>query len=95
MIQYVLSLEHHLITSYFALLGKSKAASSELISVHLTKSFCLSVIMYARFLWVEALSPSQTNLRMLDNLVYCAILVSSKIFNIGAALCGTSGSSGE
>jgi hypothetical protein len=57
------------------LYARSKAANSELISVQLTKSFCLPLIMYG----LEVSNPTHSSLRMLDGLVDCA---TRRIFNI-------------
>ena len=61
--------------AFNSLYSKSKAVSSELISVYLLKAFCLPLITYS----IEASAPSNKNLRMLDNLVGNAV---RKIFNV-------------
>jgi hypothetical protein len=61
--------------AFNALYAKSKAANSELVSVHLSKAFCVPLIMYA----LEVTDPTPRALRMLDGLVVGA---TRKIFSI-------------
>jgi hypothetical protein len=61
--------------AFNSLYAKSKAAQSELVSVQLTKSFCLPLITYA----LEVSDPSPSSLRILDGLLACA---TRKIFSV-------------
>jgi len=61
-----------------AVYSRARHAGSELVCVQLLKSFCLPIILYA----VEAVMPSKTVVRMLDNLVNRAVY---KIFGCSTA----------
>jgi len=55
--------------------AKSKAAGSEIVSVHLVKSYCLPYLTYA----CEALPFTKSNIYRLDNLIVRSIC---RIFNV-------------
>ena len=52
-----------------AIFTRARNAGNELVSVHLLKSVCLPIILYG----TEALQPSRSTLRMLDNLINRAV----------------------
>jgi hypothetical protein len=61
--------------AFNAIFAKSKAASSELVTVQLFQTMCMPIIMYG----LEAVRPSTGVLNMLNNAVDCVI---RKVFNV-------------
>jgi len=60
--------------------SRVKAPNSELVVIHLLKSYCLPFLLYAS----EAVLPSNSNIQSLDNCINRAIF---KIFGLNGSEC--------
>ena len=65
---------------FLTVFSRVKAANSELVIVHLLKSYCLPFLLYAP----EAVLPTLGNIQSLDNCINRAIF---KIFGLGNNDC--------
>ena len=61
-----------------AVYSKSQSGSSELIAVQLLKSYCMPLFLYA----CEAISPSASDIKLLDRLINTALFKIFKTFNM-------------